>query len=52
MWEDFSDFEIAELVGKHGQEDMIVFNENLQLANRAELEQFLTDLEFVMAFGE
>jgi hypothetical protein len=52
MWDDFSDFELAQLVGSYGQADMIVFNESLQLANRGELEQFLTKLEFDIAFGE
>jgi hypothetical protein len=52
MWNDFSDFELAELCGRYGLEDMLVFAGDLSLANRKEVEKFLTEYELEEAFGE
>lgn len=52
MWKDFSDFEIATLAGSYGLEDLIVFNGDLTLANRAQLETLIAEFELDMAFGE
>jgi len=52
MWNDFSDFELAELAGNYGLEDELVFNGNLTLANREFIETRLTEVELEMAFGE
>lgn len=50
MWEDFSDFELAELAGSYGLEDILVFNDRLQLSNRSEVESSLTAYEHDLAF--
>jgi hypothetical protein len=52
MWSDFSDFELAELAGRYGLEDMLVFAGDLSLVNREEVEQFLASYEMTEAFGE
>jgi hypothetical protein len=52
MWEDFSDFDLAELAGKYGIEDELVFAGDLSLANRSEIESRLTAIEYDMAFQE
>ena len=52
MWNDFNDFELAELAGKYGLEDSLVFAGDLSLANRSEIESLLTVAEHDMAFGE
>lgn len=52
MWNDFSDYELATLAGSYGLQDYIVFNENLQLANREELECVLTEYEYNLAFPQ
>jgi hypothetical protein len=52
MWEDFSDFELADLAGKYGIEDELVFAGDLSLANRSEIESRLTAIEYDMAFQE
>ena len=52
MWSDFSDFELAELAGRYGFEDNLVFAGDLSLANREEIETLLTEHEFTEAFGE
>jgi hypothetical protein len=52
MWSDFSDFELAELAGRYGLEDLLVFSDNLSLANRDEVEKLLTEFEMAEAFGE
>lgn len=52
MWEDFSDFELAELAGKYGIEDELVFAGDLSLANRSEIESRLTAIEYDFAFQE
>ena len=52
MWDEFSDFELAELAGRYGLEDNLVFDYNLGLANRDEIEKLLTEYELSEAFGE
>jgi hypothetical protein len=52
MWKDFSDFEIAELAGRYGLEDDLVFAGDLSLSNRDEIENLLTLVEHEFAFGE
>jgi len=52
MWEDFIDFDLAELAGKYGIEDELVFAGDLSLANRSEIESRLTAIEYDMAFQE
>ena len=52
MWSDFSDFELAELAGRYGIEDMLVFAGDLSLANREEVETSLTQIEMTEAFGD
>lgn len=52
MWSDFSDFELAELAGRYGLEDLLIFSGDLSLANRDEVESLLTLAEHNMAFGE
>lgn len=51
MWKDFSDFELAELAGRYGLEDMLEFNSDFSLANRQEVENLLTLEEYDIAFG-
>ena len=48
MWNDFSDFELAELAGRYGLEDNLVFDYELNLANREEIENLLTETEWEM----
>ena len=50
MWNDFSDFELAELAGNYGLEDSLVFCPDLTLANREEIEDLLTVTEMELAF--
>ena len=52
MWSDFSDFELAELAGSYGLEDMLVFAGDLSLVNRDEVENVLTQYELSEAFGD
>ena len=52
MWKDFSDFEIAELAGRYGLEDDLIFAGDLSLSNRDEIENLLTLVEHEFAFGE
>lgn len=52
MWNDFSDFELAELAGRYGLEDNLVFDYELGLANRAEIEKLLTETEWELAHDE
>jgi hypothetical protein len=52
MWDEFSDFELAELAGSYGLEDFLIFACDLSLANREEIETQLTAVEYKMAFGE
>lgn len=51
MWDTFTDFELVTLAGKYGL-DVCEFSDNLILVNRAQVEQFLTEYEMTMAFGE
>ena len=51
MWKDFSDFELAELAGRYGLEDMLEFNSDFSLANRQGVENLLTLEEYDIAFG-
>lgn len=50
MWDDFSDYELAELAGAYGLEDSLVFANDLSLANRPEVEKLLTAAEYEIAF--
>ena len=54
QWSGFSDFELACLVADYGYEDELEITSilPLKLANRAALEELLTQYEFDMAFGE
>lgn len=55
MWDDFTDFELAELAYQYGLQSEVEecnWNSDLTLKNRKELEQLLTTAEFEMAFGE
>ena len=52
MWNDFSDFELAELAGTYGIEDELVFAGDLSLANRNEIESRLTEIEYAIAFDQ
>jgi len=54
MWNDFSDFELAELCFTYGiQDDLeLVFDSRFRLVNRSEIEELLTAIELEMAFGE
>jgi uncharacterized protein YlaN (UPF0358 family) len=52
MWNEFSDFELAQLAGEYGLEDNLVFDYELGLANRKEIEKLLTELEWDMANAE
>jgi hypothetical protein len=50
MWDDFSDYELADLAGRYGLEDSLVFTDRLELANRSEIETLLTEAEHGFAF--
>jgi hypothetical protein len=50
MWNEFNDFELAEIAGRYGLEDLLVFCADLTLANRAEIEDLLALHEFDTAF--
>lgn len=50
MWNEFNDFELAEIAGKYGLEDSLVFCGDLSLANRVEIEDLLTLHEHDEAF--
>lgn len=52
MWDEFSDFELAELAGQYGLEDNLVFDYELGLANRDEIEKLLTEFEWEIANAE
>ena len=52
MWKDFSDFELAELAGTYGIEDELVFAGDLSLANRAEIESRLAEIEYDLFLKE
>jgi len=50
MWNGFSDYELAHLASQYGLETSLVFADNLNLANRAEVECLLTEAEYSIAF--
>lgn len=50
MWNDFNDFELAEIAAQYGFQDQLDFNGNLRLANRKAIEDLLTAYEFEHAF--
>jgi hypothetical protein len=54
MWNEFSDFELAELAFNYGLGDnlSLTFSDRLQLVNRAEIEQLLTEVEHEIAYGD
>jgi hypothetical protein len=52
MWNDFTDFELAELAGCYNIEDELEFRNDLTLANRDQIEKLLTLVEHNMAFEE
>ena len=52
MWNDFSDFELAELAARYGLEEELVFCNNLSLANRTHIEARLSEVEYDMVYGE
>jgi len=51
MWNDFSDFELAQLAGTYGLQDYVDFNDQLRLSNREHLEAILTEYEYALAWG-
>jgi hypothetical protein len=50
MWEDFNDFELAEIAAQYHFQDELEFTSDFKLLNRPRIEQLLTDYEFSMAF--
>lgn len=52
MWNDFSDFELAEIAAQYHLQDELEFNYDLTLMNRERIEELLTKVEHDMAFGE
>lgn len=50
MWDDFNDFELAQLAGQYGIEDSLIFAGDLSLLNRNEIESLLTQIEYDDAF--
>lgn len=52
MWNDYSDFEIAQLAGDYGIADELVFNDKLELVNREIIEDHLTQIEYEIAFPQ
>jgi hypothetical protein len=51
MWNDFNDFELAEIAAQYGFQDQLDFNGDLRLANRVAIEDLLTAYEFETAFS-
>ncbi len=51
MWNDFNDFELAEIAAQYGFQDQLEFNGDLRLANRKAIEDLLTAYEFETAFS-
>ncbi len=51
MWNDFNDFELAEIAAQYGFQDQLEFNGDLRLANRVAIEDLLTAYEFETAFS-
>lgn len=52
MWNDYSDFEIAQLAGDYGIADELEFNDKLELINRELIEDHLTQIEYEIAFPQ
>lgn len=52
MWDDFTDFELAELAGTYGLEEELMFSGDLTLVNRTDIEKLLTATEYDLAFQE
>jgi len=54
MWDDFDDFELACLCADYGMEEELDISDilPLKLANRAKIEELLTQFELEIAFGE
>jgi hypothetical protein len=52
QWKDFDDFELACICADYGYEDRLEISDILpvRLANRAEIEQLLTEVEHDIAF--
>jgi hypothetical protein len=53
MWNDFTDFELADLAGRYGIEDSLVFEHDSMgfwLVNRKAIEISLTRIEYDIAF--
>ena len=51
MWNDFTDFQLAELAGNYGLQDYLVFTDRLTLANREEVETVIEEYEYNIAFS-
>ena len=52
MWDDYSDFEIAQLAGDYGIADELQFNDRLELMNRKVIEEHITQIEYDIAFPQ
>ena len=55
MWNDFSDFEIAELAFKYNLDSTVKFDlskDYFKLANRGEVECLIEDVEYSLAFDK
>lgn len=52
MWNDYSDFELAQLAGDYGIADELEFNDKLELVNRVVIEDHLTQIEYEIAFPQ
>lgn len=51
MWNDFNDFELAEIAAQYGLQDHLEFNGDLRLTNRKTIEGLLTAYEFDNTFA-
>lgn len=52
MWDEYSDFEIAQLAGDYGIADELQFNDRLELMNRKVIEDHITQIEYDIAFPQ
>jgi len=52
MWNDFTDFELAQLAQEYNLQSYVVFTDRLKLANREEVECMLTEYEYSVAFPQ
>jgi hypothetical protein len=50
MWNDFNDFELAEIAAQYGLQDHLEFNGDLRLMNRKTIEDLVTAYEFDHAY--